>query len=92
MTGQSPANWTAIAGTVAAITLGVIQAMHGQQINDNHELTHARIDGVEGTVMNKETISVHVAAFDKQQAVQDERLEALETEHPLHEHEVKDEL
>lgn len=84
---MNQANITAIASAVAAAVLLVIQSMQGTKINDNHETVHERINGVENTVMNKETIAAHVASFDKQQAVQDQRLDDLETEYPLHMHE-----
>lgn len=83
---MNQATITTVMSIAAAAILAAIQAAQHVTIETNHESTHERIDDVQGTVMNTDVVQLHVDAFNKQQAIQDDRLDSLENEHPPHIH------
>lgn len=58
-------SWIAIIGAIFAGVIATIQAMQGARINDNHEMTHERIDDVEQTVVPRKEIDGRFMGKDK---------------------------
>ena len=76
MGNQNTVNWAAIAGAIAAAVLAIVQGMQHVAIQDNHVVTHERIDGIEQVIvprkeidnrfMNKSSIQVLQATHTEQ--------------------------
>lgn len=89
-------NWTAVIGSITAIIIGIVQANHGLQIEQNHEITSKGISRIEGQVaelpyLRKQTILGIVADLKRKDEAQDVldirqdiRLDALEREEHRH--------
>ncbi len=86
MANGNTTNWTTLAGVVAAVVLGILQATQGTRMADNHEMTHERISDIEDTIMNKGTVEAHVENLEDWQKAQDLRINNLESQHDIHEH------
>ncbi len=81
MGNQNTVNWAAIAGAIAAAVLAIVQGMQHVSIQDNHTVTHERIDGIEQVIVPRKEIDnrfMNKSSIQVLQATHSEQIDNLE--------------